>query len=61
MVGLYQLMEWNWIKEKDYIQVQRFLLEKLDSLNGGTIFQVKQQPMDETIDMPEVMETPVIT
>jgi hypothetical protein len=61
MVGLYQLMEWNWIKEKDYIQVQRFLLEKLDSLNGGTIFQVKQQPMDENVDMPEVMETQVIT
>jgi len=60
VVGLYRIMEWNWIREKDYIQVQRFLVEKLDSLNGGAIFQIKQQEVDEPIDIPEAMETAVI-
>ena len=60
MVGLYQIMEWNWIREKDYIQVQRFLVEKLDSLHGGTVFQFKQQVKDEILDIPAAMETAVI-
>jgi hypothetical protein len=55
VVGLYQIMEWGWISEKDYIEVQRFLVERLDSLNGGTLFQVKEQVMDEPIDSSEAI------
>jgi hypothetical protein len=56
IVGLYQLMNWSWIKERDYIEVQRFLVERLDSLNGGNIFQIKMQEIDESIDTPQTME-----
>ena len=59
VVGLYQIMEWGWISEKDYIEVQRFLVEKLDSLNGGNIFQ-KVQEIEETPEAPEAMEIAVI-
>ena len=57
VVGLYQIMEWGWISEKDYIKVQRFLVEKLDFLNGGNIFQ-KVQEIEET---PEALEAEEIT
>jgi hypothetical protein len=58
-VGLYQIMEWTWISQSDYIEVQRFLLEKLDNLNGGNVFNVKIQEIDEVLETPEAMETPV--
>jgi len=55
VVGLYQIMEWGWISEKDYIKVQRFLVEKLDFLNGGNIFQ-KVQEIEETSEALEAEE-----
>ena len=55
VVGLYQIMEWGWISQKDYIKVQRFLVEKLDFLNGGNIFQ-KVQEIEETPEAPEAIE-----
>jgi hypothetical protein len=58
-VGLYQIMEWTWISQSDYIEVQRFLLEKLDNLNGGNIFNIKIQGIDEVVETPEAMEIPV--
>jgi hypothetical protein len=58
-IGLYQIMEWTWISQNDYIEVQRFLLEKLDNLNGGNLFNTKIQEIDEVIETPEAMEIPV--
>jgi DNA repair exonuclease SbcCD ATPase subunit len=59
IVGLYQIMNWSWINERDYIEVQRFLVENLDSLNGGNIFQIKMQEIDESIDTPQATEIAV--
>jgi hypothetical protein len=59
VVGLYQIMDCAWISEKDYIEVQRFLVEKLDSLNGGNIFQTTVQEIDDLIETSEVIEIAV--
>ncbi|MFC1803001.1 hypothetical protein ACFL0D_03430 [Thermoproteota archaeon] len=59
VVGLYQIMDWDWISEKEYIEVQRFLVEKLDSLNGGNIFQTTVQEIDDLIETSEVIEIAV--
>ena len=56
VVGLYQILEWGWIKEKDYIEVQRFIVEKMDSLYGGNIFKAKEEPMDPHSLAPEIVE-----
>jgi hypothetical protein len=56
VVGLYQIMEWTWISESDCIKVLRFLVEKLDYLNGGNVFQVKEQEIDELVETSEPME-----
>jgi hypothetical protein len=58
IVGLYQILEWGWINEKDYIEVQRFIAEKMDSLHGGNIFKVKEQQRDSHIVTPETIEIP---
>ncbi len=55
-VGLYKLFEWEWINEKDYMIAQRCLVEKMDNLNGGNIFQRKPDPITET---PLQQEIPV--
>jgi DNA repair exonuclease SbcCD ATPase subunit len=59
VVGLYQIMEWTWISESDCIKVLRFLVEKLDYLNGGNVFQVKEQEIDELVETSEPMEIAV--
>jgi hypothetical protein len=59
VVGLYQIMEWTWISESDCIKVLRFLVEKLDYLNGGNVFQVKEQEIDELVETSESMEIAV--
>ena len=53
-VGLYQLLEWQWISEKDYIMAQRYLVEKMDMLNGGNIFSRKVDPLLDTVDVVEI-------
>jgi hypothetical protein len=60
VVGLYQIMEWDWISEKDYIEVQRFLVRKLDILNGGKIFLIQDHGIDELLETPENVEIPPI-
>jgi hypothetical protein len=58
-VGLYQILDWSWISERDYIEVQRFLVEKLDHLNGGNIFQIQEPEIDEVVETPQTMEIEV--
>ncbi|RLI35250.1 hypothetical protein DRO66_07585 [Candidatus Bathyarchaeota archaeon] len=53
-VGLYQLLEWQWISEKDYIMAQRYLVEKMDMLNGGNIFSRQVDPLLDTVDVVEI-------
>ena len=60
MIGLYKVMDWDWISEKDYIDVQRFLLEKLDYLNGGNVFAPREEVTEIPDDLPEMTEAPVI-
>ena len=60
MIGLYKVMDWDWISEKDYIEVQRFLLEKLDHLNGGNVFVTREQVIEIPADTQEMMESPII-
>jgi hypothetical protein len=55
-VGLYQLLEWQWISEKDYIMAQRYLVEKMDMLNGGNIFSRQVDPLLDTVDVVEITE-----
>lgn len=53
-VGLYQLLEWQWISEKDYIMAQRHLVEKMDMLNGGNIYHKQVDPLLDTVDAAEI-------
>jgi hypothetical protein len=56
VVGLYQILDWGWIKGKDYVEVQGFIAEKMDSLYGGNIFKAKEEPMDPHSLAPETVE-----
>ncbi len=56
VVGLYKLLGWGWIGEKDYIEVQRTLVERIDLQYGGNLFQVKEQVPDNPIESSEVLE-----
>jgi hypothetical protein len=53
-VGLYQLLEWKWITEKDYIMAQRYLVEKMDMLNGGNLFHKQDDPLLDTVDTVDI-------
>lgn len=54
-VGLYKLFEWEWINEKDYMIAQKSLVEKMDTLNGGNLFQREIEPLTDT---PLQLEVP---
>jgi hypothetical protein len=57
-VGLYQIMEWQWISEKDYIAVQRYLVQQLDILNGGNIYTKQEEVVIDPIDPNDVTVAP---
>ena len=57
-VGLYQIMEWQWISEKDYIAVQRYLVQQLDILNGGNIYTKQEEVVMDPIDSSDVTVAP---
>jgi hypothetical protein len=58
-VGLYRIMEWDWISERDYVNVQKFLVGKLDAINGGKVYQSKEQEAVTLLNASEYMEVAV--
>ena len=59
IVGLCLILEQAWISDGDYIEVQRFLAEKLDYLNGGNVFQTEDQKLEGPIDSVEAVEVAI--
>lgn len=53
-VGLYKLFEWDWINEKDYMIVQRCLVEKMDTLNGGNHYLRRTDSILDAQTQPEI-------